>query len=280
VAAIPSCRIVSPTLKRSLSDLGRALARSCPARADLEWLENLDGSRAVAALRCARDGPSEIEPELVPGTDGLDPSICGFHALTPSGRLLPGWGEEGVEMSLPVPLWVPMGAFFQVNRHLARWLFDHVSELAGEPDPTWDLHAGVGFLAAAAHHGDGVADAPRQLTLVEPYRWAAQAAARNLPRAHVAAGRGAEAYLSRSSALPREALVIVDPPRAGLSSLVRHRIAGWHPRRLLMLACDPATWARDASFFLARGYSLQSVELVDLFPSTHHVEIIARLEAR
>ncbi len=47
-----------------------------------------------------------------------------------------------------------------------------------------------------------------------------------------------------------------------------------------MLACDPATWARDAAFLLSQGYRISSLELVDLFPSTHHVELVAELEAR
>ena len=74
-------------------------------------------------------------------------------------------------------------------------------------------------------------------------------------------------------------LDLTDPPRAGMSAELRRRIAGWHPRRLFMMACDPATWARDTSFFLARGYGLRHLELVDLFPYTHHVEVLAMLES-
>jgi tRNA/tmRNA/rRNA uracil-C5-methylase (TrmA/RlmC/RlmD family) len=179
-------------------------------------------------------------------------------------------------MALPRPLEVPIGAFFQGNRHLVPWLFDRIRELTGdEPVPTFDLHAGVGFLAAAAAHG-----VPRRLTLVEPFRPAARAAARNLPEATVAVGRTAEAWLARHHRLPHEALVLADPPRAGLSGPLRGRLAGWHPDRVLMLSCDPATWARDAAFLTSRGYVLAHVELVDLFPSTHHVEVVTVLEAR
>jgi tRNA/tmRNA/rRNA uracil-C5-methylase (TrmA/RlmC/RlmD family) len=60
---------------------------------------------------------------------------------------------------------------------------------------------------------------------------------------------------------------------------LRRRLAGWHPERILMLACDPATWGRDTSYLVDRGYLLSHVELVDLFPSTHHVEILAVLES-
>ena len=141
-----------------------------------------------------------------------------------------------------------------------------------DPEPVWDLHAGVGFLAAAASAGGS-----RPLHLVEPFRPAARAAALNLPGARVSA-RTAESYLLRHRKLPHDSLVIVDPPRAGLNPEQRKRLAGWHPRRILMLACDPATWARDTQFLTERGYRLQHLELADLFPSTHHVEILALLE--
>jgi len=176
-------------------------------------------------------------------------------------------------MRLPICLFVPIASFFQGNSHLARWLFDRTAGMIGtRPVPTWDLHAGAGYLAAAAQHA-----APRPLQLVEPYRHAARAAQRNLPSARVAAGHTAEAYLDRARVLPQEALVLIDPPRSGLTPQLRLRLGDWHPERILMLSCDPATWVRDTAFLLERGYQLDHLELVDLFPSTHHVEVLALL---
>ena len=95
----------------------------------------------------------------------------------------------------------------------------------------------------------------------------------------VAAGRSAEALLTRSRRLPSCCLVLVDPPRQGLSRELRRRLARWRPSRIVSLGCDPATWARDAAALRRAGFELTSLELVDLFPSTHHVEILAVLEA-
>jgi tRNA/tmRNA/rRNA uracil-C5-methylase (TrmA/RlmC/RlmD family) len=94
----------------------------------------------------------------------------------------------------------------------------------------------------------------------------------------VASGSTAEQYLREAGALPGEALVITDPPRSGLSAELRGRLARWRPERIVMLACDPATWSRDTRDLIDRGYRLTHLELVDLFPSTHHVEILAVLE--
>ncbi len=281
VVAISGCRIISSRLAEAVPVLAAALQRHCPAAVDLEWLEDLDGACAVAGLRRSRSGPRRIDPAWLPPPGELHGVLDGCHLLAESGRLLQGWGAGGVVMALPLPLQVPIGAFFQVNRHLVPGLFQRVSELssgqpltpAPDPRPVWDLHAGVGFLAAAACHA-----LPRPVTVVETFRPAARAAAANLPAAR-AAGRSAEAYLAQHRRLPQQALVLTDPPRAGLSPALRRAIAGWRPQRLLMLACDPATWARDTAFLTAHGYRLDHVELLDLFPSTHHVEVLAVLEA-
>jgi 23S rRNA (uracil1939-C5)-methyltransferase len=275
LSPISECRIISPRLRRALPELADALAASCPAVADLEWLEEIDGTTAVAALRPSRQGPERIDPAWVPANDSLAGVIDGCHCLTRSGQVEPGWGPEAVVMQLPVPLKVPVGAFFQGNRHLVPWLFERVAELSARaPVATWDLHAGVGYLAAAARHA-----ADRELTLVETFRPAARAAAENLADARVVVGRTAESYLSRRRRLPQEALVLTDPPRAGMSKSLCRSLAGWHPQRLIMLGCDPATWARDTAFLTGRGYALTHLELIDLFPSTHHVEVLAVLES-
>jgi len=274
VASITSCRVVSPRLMESLESLTAALTSACPAAVDMEWLEDLEGTKAVAALRPAADGPDEMEDDWVPGQEAASGIVDGFHVLSRSASPRVLWGVAAVTMKLPVALEVPIGSFFQGNRHLTPWLFDRVAELAGpRPVPTFDLHAGVGLLAAAARHATALHAAERELQLVEPHRPAARAARRNLPGARVAVGRTAEAFLNQARNPPRKALVLTDPPRAGMSSTLRKRLAGWHPERILTLACDPVTWARDTAFLMDNGYRLTHVELADLFPSTHHVEI-------
>jgi 23S rRNA (uracil1939-C5)-methyltransferase len=276
VAAIPSCRILSACLMQTLPDLIAALAVRCPEPVDLEWLEGSDPTVAVAALRPAKHGPATVDPGWVPSQDAIGPTVSGFHRLTRAGRVQRMWGASEVTFELPIPLTVPVGAFFQGNRHLLVRLFERVAELAGDsPEPVVDLHAGVGFLAAAARCAGA-----RDLTLVEPHRASALAAHRNLPGARVAVGETAESFVSRTSDLTANTLVITDPPRTGMSRTLLSALLDWRPRRILMLGCDPATWARDAGRLCEHGYWPQVVEIFDLFPSTHHVEILAMLERR
>ena len=274
VASLESCRILSPRLMQALPRLTDALSKCCTQNVDLEWIEGTEADDTVAALRQAKGGSKNFDPAWVPGTGHLDSVVSGFHALSKSGRPPSGWGAAEVRIDLPIPLEVPIGSFFQGNRHLVGPLFRRVAELVGsEPAPVFDLHAGVGYLAAAARFA---ADA--ELTLVEPYREAAQAAGRNLPGARVIVGATAEEFVAAAEDLPPQALVITDPPRTGLSKELRKHLARWQPQRILMLGCDPATWARDAGFLCEHGYQPKEVEIFDLFPSTHHLEILALME--
>ncbi len=69
--------------------------------------------------------------------------------------------------------------------------------------------------------------------------------------------------------------LVVDPPRAGLADGVPADIASARPGRVVYVSCNPATWARDVKRFEEVGYRLESVQPVDLFPQTYHVEVVS-----
>ena len=71
---------------------------------------------------------------------------------------------------------------------------------------------------------------------------------------------------------------MLDPPRTGLPPGSSDALAELAPRRIVYLACDPATQARDAAYLVGGGYALVQVEAFDLFPQTPHVESLAVLE--
>jgi len=254
------CRVVTPRLLAALPAMRDALSRRRAPAGEVEWLEDLESEVAVAGWRSTGDAPRE----------GV-PGLSGWHPLTEEGAVRRGgWGKQGVVMRLPIPLRVPLGVFFQGNRHLVPRLFDRVAELvrALAPAAVVDLYGGVGLLAAAARHGGA-----GQVTVVESQRAAARAAVENLPGATVATA-AAEAFLASPPA-SAGALAIVDPPRAGLSPVARRRFAQWAPDAALWLACDPATFGRDAGELLAAGYRLDLLEIWDLFAGSHHAEILA-----
>ena len=73
-------------------------------------------------------------------------------------------------------------------------------------------------------------------------------------------------------------VVILDPPRKGAESTLIDTIAKeFSPKTVVYVSCDPATLARDLAIFAEKGYKTEKIQPVDMFPSTAHVESVARL---
>jgi len=72
-------------------------------------------------------------------------------------------------------------------------------------------------------------------------------------------------------------VIIVDPPRKGCSQSLLDTIEKLNPERIVYVSCDPATLARDCKWFSEAGYTIGSVQPVDMFPRTGHVESVVCL---
>ncbi|GAA4165682.1 TRAM domain-containing protein [Gryllotalpicola daejeonensis] len=179
--------------------------------------------------------------------------------------------------------------FWQVHRAAAETLTAAVQRAidADEFDPraaNLDLYGGVGLLAAAV--GDRFGQATR-ITSVESYETATDYAARNLSdwvgaRAITArVERFVEGLADDATAVERgrqrAATVVLDPPRSGAGKAVIDELVRTEPAQIVYVACDPVAFARDAALLGAAGYGIRSLEAFDLFPNTHHVELLARL---
>jgi 23S rRNA (uracil1939-C5)-methyltransferase len=165
---------------------------------------------------------------------------------------------------------VGYGSFFQVNRFLTEPLVKAVvGDARGES--ALDLYSGVGFFSIP------LARVFEKVTAVESGVGAARDLEFNAKRAGVtieAHSENVDLFLRSLDRAPD--LVIADPPRAGLGKQVVRHLAELKPREIVVVACDPATLARDAQGLLAAGYSLDGLTLIDLFPQTFHIETVAR----
>ncbi|GIH76600.1 class I SAM-dependent RNA methyltransferase [Planobispora longispora] len=167
--------------------------------------------------------------------------------------------------------------FWQIHPGAAATLLEAVMEFAAPKQGEWalDLYCGVGLFAAALAEAVGPDGA---VFGVESEPAAVRDAERNLrdlPQAR--AGRGfVEDALDRYG-IERADLVVVDPPRTGLGREVVDRVAGLEASRIVYVSCDPATLARDLSWFAERRYRLAGLRAFDAFPMTHHVESVALL---
>ena len=169
---------------------------------------------------------------------------------------------------------VSSNSFFQVNRLLLDELVDAALGDA-QGDTAADLYAGVGLLSLP------LARRFREVTAVESGAGAVRDLQFNAERAGLSNLRAqqqtAEEHLSALAKAPD--LVVLDPPRAGLGKAVVKRLTELRPRQLVIVACDPATLARDLSGLIGGGYVIERMTLVDLFPQTYHLETVVGLMA-
>jgi 23S rRNA (uracil1939-C5)-methyltransferase len=138
-----------------------------------------------------------------------------------------------------------------------------VARVVGRPDTLVDLCAGVGLFAATIPAGRVVA--------VESNRGAAVDAAHNL------ADMDAQVDIYRLeqwTPVPAD-VVVADPPREGLGSVGVGKIVATGANAVVLVSCDSGSLGRDAGLLAAEGYRLDTVTLVDMFPQTHHVEVVS-----
>jgi 23S rRNA (uracil1939-C5)-methyltransferase len=172
---------------------------------------------------------------------------------------------------------VSAGSFFQVNTPGADALVRAVGDLLS-PQPhqrLLDLYAGVGLFSVA------LAGRVAQVIAVEADPSAVLDAQANLRAAGVNNVQVVEADVVEAFATlqaPAAELAVADPPRSGCGAAVVTRLAALGVQRLVIVACDPATLARDAKTLTEAGYRLVEVRPLDLFPQTYHIESVALFE--
>jgi 23S rRNA (uracil1939-C5)-methyltransferase len=180
--------------------------------------------------------------------------------------------------NLEPELWLeaPADAFVQVNWGTNQELVRRLTEGARARGlrSFADLYAGAGnfslVLARAGLTGISVEEHP-----------AASAAASRAARAQgltsvEVVSSDAAAWLARAPRPFPYELVLLDPPRAGARELVPE-LTRRKPSVIAYCACDPVTLARDLGQLVGAGYHLEEIQAFDMFPGTHHVEVLAWL---
>ena len=167
--------------------------------------------------------------------------------------------------------------FIQVNWGSLDALYGAALRGLGDPGgrSVVDAYAGIGVLACELAAGGA------SVVCIESNRDSAQLGVLN---AEMNGCAGAVRYVADAveNALPLAAAgadaVVLDPPRAGCDPRVTAWLALAGPAVIVYVSCDPATLARDLRVLTVSGpYRLESLELVDMFAQTHHVETVATL---
>jgi len=272
----------------------RAEWRHDPNQPALGYLES--GTRRVVDL--------PEDPFVVPA---LNDRYRQLREKLQAGRL-PEWatelraaaGDDGISFAPPLELPQPLpvhatvageryeydaDCFFQVNPFMLDALMAealrYTPEVAAPPSPASrlaiDLYCGVGLFTVP------LARRFSQVIGVEGQPRAAEFAARNVATAGLTHARIRTASVERwlegaYRSHGRAPFVLLDPPRTGLPAHGLRVLPRLRASRVTYVACDPSTLARDLKGLLASGYELVSVAGFDMFPQTHHVEIVAHLQ--
>ena len=169
---------------------------------------------------------------------------------------------------------VSAGTFVQGNLLLRDLLHEAVLAAAGRGHRALELYAGAGFFTLALARSFDVVDA------IESSAGAVADLRANLNAAEFEGVRviqGDAEELLRSAVEPTPDLILLDPPRVGLSPGALEALAQLGAPRIVYLSCDPATLSRDTARLRPHGYALDSVRGFDLFPQTSHIEALAIL---
>ena len=266
---LPATIDVLDRLGAAVRSLGSGAVRA------IELSENADASQRVVHLDVAETiGARALD--LLGGTEGL----TGLASSSGDRGDVHVVDRIAADRHATVPIRRHVLAFFQGNRFLLNDLVAHVVSQVPYDAGVLDLYAGAGLFAIVSAAARGA-----RVTAVEGDRIAAGDL-----RTNCAAVSGAtpvheavESFLARTRAAPAPDVVIVDPPRTGMSRDALEGTLRLAARQLVYVSCDVATLARDARRIIDAGYSIQQIRAFDLFPNTPHVEtvvVFGRLSTR
>ena len=166
-------------------------------------------------------------------------------------------------------------SFFQTNTFGAEKLYSIVRDFAGDTKDNiiFDLYSGTGTIAQI------MAPVAKKVVGIEIVEEAVEIARENaklnsLDNCEFIAG---DVLQEVDKLKEKPDLIILDPPREGINPKALGKIIDFNPKRFVYVSCNPVTLVRDLKGFIDRGYSIEKVKCMDMFPQTSHVETVVLL---
>jgi len=286
------CRVVAPVIDevatwvRGAAESAKLVPYDEPTRTgELRYVVVREAAGDVMIALVVAPGTPRVKLEHVANALAKHPAVRGLVAITndrrdgaivPSGssaHVLFGHGHL-VEELAGVRLEVGASEFLQVNRAQAHAMYARVAELAGDVrgKHAVDLFAGLGgFGLHLTRAGATVTAVEIDRDAVSQLRRAAERA--KLPLNAIAADAGSDL----AAELGRPDLVVVNPPRKGLSASTRDLVVALAPPTLVYVSCGPESLGRDLAALAQHGWRADAIEPFDLMPGTAQIETIVRL---
>lgn len=259
LVAVSRCPLMVGRISVALSAL-RGLGRIAPGISEVQV--STDGAEAVAWFPGVR-----FDRRIV---DRLGGFLSGARFEDRS------WGKERITLDLEgLSYSVSTGNFFQANWRMNLALVRRILDLVRESPSgrLLDLYAGGGNFAIPLSSRFG------EVVAVEENAGSFADLRRNLRRNDVGNVRAVRSKVERFRPEGKYDVMILDPPRAGLSPRALSLVKGIGAGAVCYVSCNPSTLARDVSL-LADRYELRLLQMFDFYPNTHHVEALAILLPR
>ncbi len=181
------------------------------------------------------------------------------------------YGKEKVLKNvLDYKFYVSKDAFFQINDDVTKKLYLKVLEFAGKGDNVLDLYCGTGTISLL------LSKQFKKVTGIEINKEAVSCANENKKLNNI---RNINFMCGDANKLTKNLMadvIVVDPARSGLMKDGIKNILNIKPKKIVYVSCNPLSLARDLRE-LTQFYDVKKIELYDMFPWTHHVEVVSLL---
>src|SRR5699024_894886 len=186
------------------------------------------------------------------------------------------WGEWYIhEQREDLTFAVSRKSFFQVNTVQTENLYNQALEYAdiGPEDTVIDAYCGTGsislFLARKAKKVYGVEIVPEAIEDAKK-----DARMNEITNAEFVLGAAEEIMPKWKEEGLSPNVIVIDPPRKGCDEELLQAMIDMNPERIVYVSCNPSTLARDIKILEAGGFKAKEIQPVDMFPRTHHVELV------
>ncbi|HEB74835.1 MAG TPA: class I SAM-dependent RNA methyltransferase [Nitrospirae bacterium] len=211
--------------------------------------DTFDRAAAVEMLRNAGASGIVFDDGTAEGAERICLDLLGYHYM------------------------VSAGSFFQVNWELNKRLVSEVASFAEaiRPAKVIDLYSGAGNFSIP------LSPFAAEISAVEESPAAFRDARDNMELNRIGNVRTVNAKVEEFDPGSGADMIVLDPPRSGLTRRVLETVAAASPAWIVYVSCNPSTFARDVAGLKGR-YTVDSVRVVDMFPQTYHIEVLGILK--
>jgi 23S rRNA (uracil1939-C5)-methyltransferase len=252
-----------PLMKQEINDIFQKIKENDLAH-NLSEMHIALGDTPVALLRGKDYDESLFDRFTEIGLSGI-----AYNDSIAYGGAYTGFDMNGLRYT--VSPWTFFQSHWSLNRKLLDFLIEKLIPLEGKR--VLDLYAGAGnFSIPVSRHA-------AEVVAVEENEYAVEDGLRNLNLNNIGNCRFIKSSAEKYKINTEYDLIILDPPRPGVASEVIKKILENSPQRIVYISCNPSTFARDLKK-LKEKYDVVSVNQIDFFPNTFHIEAVAVLQMR